>query len=75
MSRKEVPRAGLLKAALVGRLTNTQGARALGLSVRQFRRLKRRFREGAPAACSTPCAGGPVTDGWPLRPGSRSACS
>jgi winged helix-turn helix protein len=46
MSRKEVPRAGLLKAALAGRITNAQGARALGLSVRQFRRLKRRFREG-----------------------------
>ena len=49
MSRKEVPRAGLLKAALAGRLTNAQGGRALGLSVRQFRRLKRRLREqGAP---------------------------
>src|SRR5947208_13772239 len=47
MSRKEVPRAGLLKAALVGRITNAQGARALRLTVRQFRRLKRRFREGA----------------------------
>ena len=46
MSRKEVPRAGLLKAALAGRITNAQGARALGLSLRQFRRLKRRFREG-----------------------------
>ena len=28
MSSKEVPRAGLLKAALAGRLTNAQGARA-----------------------------------------------
>src|SRR5258708_6361128 len=46
MSRKEVPRAGLLKAALVGRITNAKGAGALGLRVRQFRRLKRRFREG-----------------------------
>jgi len=45
MSRKEMPRAGLLKAALAGRITNAQGARALGLSGRQFRRLKRRFRE------------------------------
>ena len=45
MSSKEVPRAGLLKAALAGRITNAQGARALRLSVRQFRRLKRRFRE------------------------------
>lgn len=45
MSRKEVPRAGLLKAALVGRITNGPGARALGLSIRQFRRLKTSFRE------------------------------
>src|SRR5438128_3559687 len=46
LGRKEVPRAGLLKAALAGRITNAQGARALRLSVRQFRRLKKRFREG-----------------------------
>jgi transposase len=49
MSRKEVPRAGLLKAALAGRISNTQGARALELSVRQLQRVKRRFAtEGAP---------------------------
>ena len=49
MSRKEVPRAGLLKAALAGRISNTQGARALDLSVRQFQRVKRQFAvEGAP---------------------------
>jgi hypothetical protein len=48
MSRKEVPRAGLLKAALAGKITNEQGARALRLSVRQFQRLKGRYRaEGA----------------------------
>jgi transposase len=48
MSRKEVPRAGLLKAALAGRISNAQGARALELSVRQFQRVKRRFAtEGA----------------------------
>lgn len=48
MSRKEVPRAGLLKAALAGQVTNAQGALALRLSVRQFQRLKERFRtEGA----------------------------
>src|SRR4030095_12054274 len=45
MSRKEVPRAGLLKAALAGRITNAQGARALRVSARQFRRLKKRVRE------------------------------
>jgi Winged helix-turn helix len=48
MSRKEAPRAGLLKAAVAGTITNAQGAEALALSVRQFRRLKVRFRtEGA----------------------------
>ena len=43
MSRKEVPRAGLLKVALAGKISNTQGAGALHLSVRQFQRLKRRY--------------------------------
>jgi transposase len=48
MSRKEVPRAGLLKAALAGKITNAQGALALHLSVRQFHRIKVRFAaEGA----------------------------
>src|SRR5712691_6338529 len=73
MSRKEVPRAGLLKAALAGRIMNAQGARALRLSVRQFRRLKKRFREGAPAACSTPCGGAPAIGSWLRRPGRRIA--
>jgi len=45
MSRKEAPRAGLVKAALAGRITNAQGAQALGMSLRQFRRLKARYRE------------------------------
>ena len=44
MSRKEVPRAGLVKAALAGKITNQEGAQALRLSVRQFKRLKARFR-------------------------------
>jgi transposase len=48
MSRKEVPRAGLIKATLAGCITNAQGANAVGLSPRQFQRLKVRFRtEGA----------------------------
>lgn len=50
MSRKELPRAGLVKAALSGRITNRQGATALHLTIRQFQRLKRRFESGgAPA--------------------------
>lgn len=48
MSRKEVPRAGLVKAALAGRITNAQGAQALTLSVRQFQRLKGRYRADGP---------------------------
>jgi winged helix-turn helix protein len=48
MSGKEVLRAGLVKAALAGRITNQQGATALGLTLRQFQRLKVRFvAEGA----------------------------
>lgn len=43
MSRKEVPRAGLLKAAVAGRISNAQGARSMHLSVRQFQRVKVRF--------------------------------
>ena len=44
MSRKEVPRAGVVKAALAGKITNGDGARALDLSIRQFKRLKARVR-------------------------------
>ena len=43
MRRKEVPRAGLLKAALEGRMSNVQGARAMRVSLRQFQRVKARF--------------------------------
>jgi hypothetical protein len=45
MSRKELPRAGLVAAALAGRISNGEGARALRLSPRQFQRLKARVRE------------------------------
>jgi helix-turn-helix protein len=44
MSRKEAPRAGIVKAALAGKITNADGARALDLSIRQFKRLKARLR-------------------------------
>ena len=48
MSRKEVPRAGLVKAALAGKITNQEGARALRLTARQFKRLKARVRREGP---------------------------
>src|SRR5687767_12291788 len=45
MSRKEVPRAGLVKAALARQITNAEGAQAVQLSVRHFQRLKRAVRD------------------------------
>lgn len=50
MSRKEMPRAGLVAAALESRITNREGAAALHLTLRQFQRLKQRFRVGGAAA-------------------------
>jgi hypothetical protein len=44
MSRKEVPRPGLIKLALAGQITNQQGAAGSRLTVRQFQRVKVRFR-------------------------------
>lgn len=44
MSSKEVRRPGLIQAALAGKVTNAEAARALGLSVRQFRRLKSAYQ-------------------------------
>lgn len=43
MSVKEAQRPGLIRAARDGKVTNREGAAALGISVRQFRRLRRRF--------------------------------
>jgi hypothetical protein len=65
MSRKEVPRPGILKAALAGRISNEQGATALGLSVRQFQRLKDRFRVGGPEALIHRGRGRPSARGLP----------
>jgi hypothetical protein len=48
MSQKEAPRAGLVRAAKDGKISNAEGARALGISVRQFRRVRAAYRdEGA----------------------------
>jgi len=56
MSAKEVPRAGLLKAVLDGRITNAQGATALRMSVRQFQRVssERARLGGSPAVAEAP---------------------
>jgi transposase len=44
MSRKEVPRPGLVTLALTGQITNQQGAASSRLTIRQFQRVKARYR-------------------------------
>jgi transposase len=44
MSRKEARRPGLVQAAVAGKITTAEGAHALKMSLRQFRRLKARYR-------------------------------
>jgi hypothetical protein len=52
MSRKEVPRVGLVKAALAGKFTNQQDARALASACGSSSGLKARFRgEGMRGWC------------------------
>jgi len=45
MGNRDARRLGVLKAALDGRITNREGAAALEVSVRQFKRLRRQVRE------------------------------
>jgi len=54
MGVKEARRLGVVEAALRGKYTNVEGADALGLSLRQFRRLP----HGTAGAGSVPRAGG-----------------
>ena len=44
MSRKEARRPGLVQVAVAGKITTAEGARGLEMSLRQFRRLKARYR-------------------------------
>jgi hypothetical protein len=53
-----VPRPGLLKTLLAGKVTNRQGAAALRLSIRQVQRLKARFQADGPRGWSTAAAVG-----------------
>jgi hypothetical protein len=68
MSRKELPRAGLVVAAVAGRISNREGAAALRMWPRHFQRLKgasagRGAAGTAPSrarpAVAPPVAGGP----------------
>jgi transposase len=66
MSRKELPRPGLVKAALTGRISNREGARALRLSIRQFQRLKGRYDAGGAPALRHGSRGRPSPRRLPL---------
>jgi transposase len=59
MSRKELHRPGLVKAACAGRITTRQLAEALRMSLRQARRLKRRFEVAGAAALTHRSRGRP----------------
>lgn len=48
MSHREVDRLGVVQAVAARRMTQEQAGRQLGLSVRQVKRLARRFREAGP---------------------------
>ena len=70
MSRKEVPRVGIITAAVAGKITNREGARALRVSVRHFKRLKARFRRAGAAGLLHRSRGRPTRRGG-LRPRVR----
>src|SRR5215207_9518647 len=71
MSRKEVPRAGLVAAALAGRITNREGAGALHLTIRQFQRLKQRVRRAGAEALRHQGRGRPSHQRLPAAVGAQ----
>lgn len=48
MGNRDARRLGLIQAALQGKISNGEGAAALKLSVRQFKRLRQRVRQHGP---------------------------
>ena len=59
LNRRELHRPGLLKALCAGRVTTRQVAQALGLSLRQTRRLRRCFESRGPAGLAHRSRGRP----------------
>jgi len=48
LTMKEMRRLQTIEMALAGRITNSEGARRLGLSERQFKRLRKRVATEGP---------------------------
>lgn len=71
LSRREVHRPGLLKALGAGRVTTRQVANALGLSLRQTRRLRRRYETSGAVGLAHRSRGRPSPRR--LRPATREA--
>ena len=65
LSRKELHRPGLVKAACAGRITTRQAAQALGLSLRQ--------KPKGPRGCLIAVGAGRPRAGCPRPPGTRSS--
>jgi transposase len=72
MSRKEIPRAGLLKAAVAGQISNTEAAVALHVSVRQVQRLKVRYQGEGAAGLRHRLRGRPSARGLPAAVAQRA---
>lgn len=58
MGIKEARRLGLIEAAIRGEISNREGAQALGISHRQFKRLRSRLRRHGHEPWSTATAAG-----------------
>lgn len=74
MSQKEAPRAGLIQTVLAGRATNREAAASLKLSVRQFRRLRARYRAAGAAGLLHGNRGRPSPRRLPEEMAERISC-
>lgn len=71
LGSREQKRATVLNQVLAGSLTLPEGAAVLGLSVRQLKRLKRRYRQRGPAALLHGNRGRPPWQAVPLEQQAR----
>ncbi len=72
LSQKELQRVSVISSCVKGDMACARAAELLSLSIRQVKRLKRRFREQGEAAGRTPTAGDPALAVCPPGNASRS---
>ena len=73
MSHKEAPRPGLLKVAWKKKLTNWELARSMKLTIRQVRRLRRRYEQAGAEGLVHRLRGRPSNRRLPAAPRQRVA--